>query len=124
MAKVTNYTDSQGSCQDPPSFRPHMNYFPAAEGTEVKGAVLVSAGGAFMFRSDRMEGTPVAQWFARHGNQAFVVNYRVQPYRMEVGSLDLARAVRFIRRHAADYGIGPKRHRLRGLLGRRYSLRR
>ena len=107
MAKVTNYTGSQGSYQDPPSFRPHMNYFPVAEGTEVKGAVLVCAGGAFMFRSDRMEGTPVAQWFARHGYQAFVVNYRVQPYRMEDGSLELARAVRFVRRHAADYGIAP-----------------
>lgn len=107
MAKVTNYTGSQGSYQDPPLFRPHMNYFPVAEGTEVKGAVLVCAGGAFMFRSDRMEGTPVAQWFARHGYQAFVVNYRVQPYRMEEGSLDLARAVRFVRRHAADYGIDP-----------------
>lgn len=107
MAKVTDYTGSQGSYQDPPSFRPHMNYFPAAEGTEVKGAVLVCAGGAFMFRSDQMEGTPVARWFARHGYQAFVVNYRVQPYRMEEGSLDLARAVRFVRRHAADYGIAP-----------------
>lgn len=107
MAKVTNYTGSQGSYQDPPSFRPHMNYFPAAEDTETKGAVLVCAGGAFMFRSDSNEGTPVARWFARHGYQAFVVNYRVQPYRMEEGSLDLARAVRFVRRHAADYGIDP-----------------
>lgn len=107
MAKVTNYTGSQGSYQDPPSFRPYMNYFPVAEGMTVKGAVLVCAGGAFQFRSDQMEGTPVAQWFARHGYQAFVVNYRVQPYRMEEGSLDLARAIRFVRRHAADYGINP-----------------
>lgn len=50
MAKVTNYTGSQGSYQDPPSFRPYMNYFPVAEGTTVKGAVLVCAGGAFQFR--------------------------------------------------------------------------
>ena len=41
MAKVTNYTGNQGSHQDPPSFRPYMNYFPVAEGTTVKGAVLV-----------------------------------------------------------------------------------
>ena len=107
MAKVTNYTDSQGSYQDPPSFRPYMNYFPVAEGITVKGAVLVCAGGAFQFRSDQMEGTPVAQWFARHGYQAFVVNYRVRPYTMEEGSLDLARAVRFVRQHATDYGINP-----------------
>lgn len=39
MAKVTNYTGSQGSYQDPPSFRPYMNYFPVAEGTTIKGAV-------------------------------------------------------------------------------------
>lgn len=84
-----------------------MNYFPVAEGMTVKGAVLVCAGGAFQFRSDQMEGTPVAQWFARHGYQAFVVNYRVRPYTMEEGSLDLARAIRFVRRHAADYGINP-----------------
>ena len=107
MAKITNYTGSQGSYQDPPSFRPYMNYFPVAEGTTVKGAVLVCAGGAFQFRSDQMEGTPVAQWFSRHGYQAFVVNYRVRPYTMEEGSLDLARAIRFVRRHAADYGINP-----------------
>ena len=50
MAKVTNYTGSQGSYQDPPSFRPYMNYFQVAEGTTVKGAVLVCAGGAFQFR--------------------------------------------------------------------------
>lgn len=107
MAKITNYMGNQGSYQDPPSFRPYMNYFPVSEGMRIKGAVLVCAGGAFQFRSDRMEGTPVAQWFARHGYQAFVVNYRVQPYRMEEGSLDLARAVRFVRQHAADYGIDP-----------------
>lgn len=107
MAKITDYTGSQGAYQDPPSFRPYMNYFPVDEGMTIKGAVLVCAGGAFQFRSDRMEGTPVAQWFARHGYQAFVVNYRVRPYTMEEGSLDLARAVRFVRQHAADYGIDP-----------------
>lgn len=45
--------------QDPPSFHPYMNYFPVAEGTVVKGAV-VCAGDAFQFRSDQMEGNPVA----------------------------------------------------------------
>jgi acetyl esterase/lipase len=106
MPHTTNYTGSQGSYQDPPSFRPYMNYFPA-EG-QVKGAVMVCAGGAFMFRSDSNEGTPVAQWFARHGYQAFVVNYRVRPYTMQEGSLDLARAIRYVRWHADDYGIDPK----------------
>ena len=106
MPHTTNYTGPQGSYQDPPSFRPYMNYFPAQG--QVKGALVVCAGGAFMFRSDSNEGTPVAEWFARHGYQAFVVNYRVQPYTMQEGSLDLARAIRYVRWHAADYGIDPK----------------
>jgi acetyl esterase/lipase len=105
MAHTTEYTGPQGNYQDPPSFRPYMKYIPA-EGT-VKGALLVCAGGAFMYRSDSNEGTPVAQWFANHGYQAFVVNYRVRPYTMQEGSLDLARAIRFVRCHAADYGIDP-----------------
>ena len=125
MAKVTNYTGSQGSYQDPPSFRPYMNYFPVAEGMEIKGTVLVCAGGAFQFRSDRNEGTPVAQWFARHGYQAFVVNYRVQPYRMEEGSLDLARCAGPLRPPACcRLRDRPERYRFRRVLGRRHSLRR
>lgn len=39
MVKVTNYTGSQGAYQDPPSFRPYMNYFPAAEHLKGFGAV-------------------------------------------------------------------------------------
>jgi acetyl esterase/lipase len=105
MAHTTVYTGPQGNYQDPLEFRPYMKYIPA-KGT-VKGALLVCAGGAFMFRSDSNEGTPVAQWFADHGYQAFVVNYRVRPYTMEEGSLDLARAIRFVRCHAAEYGIDP-----------------
>lgn len=41
------------------------------------------------------------------GWQSFVVNYRVRPYTMEEGSLDLARAIRYVRNHAEQYGIDP-----------------
>lgn len=75
------------------------------EGTEVKGAVLICAGGAFQFRSDENEGTPVAEELANRGYQSFVVNYRLRPYTQEEGALDLARAVRFVRRNADVYGI-------------------
>ena len=57
-----------------------------------------------MFRSPN-EGAPVARRLAELGWQSFVVNYRVRPYTMEEGSLDLARAIRYVRSHAADYGI-------------------
>lgn len=102
---VTEYTVNNGRYADDPDFRPYLVTFPVPEGTEVKGAVLICAGGAFQFRSDEMEGTPVAEELAGRGYQSFVVNYRLRPYTQEEGALDLARAVRFVRRNAEVYGI-------------------
>lgn len=105
---TTNYTVNNGGYFDEPDFRPTVTTFPVPEGTEIKGAVLVCAGGAFQFRSDEMEGTPVAQELSRQGYQSFVVDYRLRPYTQEEGALDLARAVRFVRKNAAVYGIDPE----------------
>lgn len=102
---VTEYTQNNGNYSDDPDFRPYLVSFPVPEGTEVKGAVLICAGGAFQFRSDENEGTPVARELANRGYQSFVVNYRLRPYTQEEGALDLARAVRFVRRNADVYGI-------------------
>lgn len=105
---VTTYTENNGNYFDDPDFRPYLVSFPVLEGTEVKGAVLICAGGAFQFRSDENEGTPVAQALSELGYQSFVVNYRLRPYTQEEGALDLARAVRFVRKNAEVYGIDPE----------------
>lgn len=105
---TTEYTQNNGNYADNPDFRPYIVTFPVPEGTEVKGAVLICAGGAFQFRSDNNEGTPVAQALSEAGFQSFVVNYRLRPYTQEEGALDLARAVRFVRKNAAAYGIDEK----------------
>lgn len=102
---VTEYTANNGGYFDEPDFRPTVTTFPVPEGTEVKGAVLICAGGAFQFRSDGMEGTPVAQELSKLGYQSFVVDYRLRPYTQEEGALDLARALRFVRKNAGVYGI-------------------
>lgn len=104
MPAVTSYTINNGNYQDDPDFCPNMVWYPVPDNVEVKGAVMVCPGGAFMFRSPN-EGAPVARRLAELGWQSFVVNYRVRPYTMEEGSLDLARAIRYVRSHAADYGI-------------------
>ena len=105
---TTTYTENPNSqYADPPHFRPNMVYFPAKQGVEVKGAVLIAAGGAFRFRSD-VEGRPVAEAFSELGYQSFVVNYRLRPYSMQEGALDLGRAVRYARNRAAEYGIEEK----------------
>ena len=102
---VTKYTANNGNYADDPDFRPYLVSFPVPEGTEVKGAVLICAGGAFQFRSDEREGSPVAEELAKRGYQSFVVNYRLRPYTQEEGALDLARAVRFVRKNVEVYGI-------------------
>lgn len=105
---ITNYTENTGNYFDDPDFRPYITNFPVPEGTPIKGAILVCPGGAFQFRSDQNEGVNVAEKLSELGYQSFVVDYRLQPYTQQEGALDLARAVRFVRYHADDYGIDEK----------------
>lgn len=105
---TTDYTANNGSYFDEPDFLPYLVTFPVPEGTKIKGAVLICAGGAFQFRSDENEGTPVAEELSKLGYQSFVVNYRLRPYTQEEGALDLARAVRFVRKNADVYGFDEK----------------
>ena len=102
---VTEYTVNNGGYFDDPDFRPYITSFPVPEGTDIKGAVLICPGGAFQFRSDQPEGVDVAEALSALGYQSFVVDYRLRPYTQQEGALDLARAVRFVRSHADEYGI-------------------
>ena len=104
---TTVYTENNSGYFDPPDFRPNMVYFPAKQGVKIKGAVLVCPGGAFQFRS-KNEGAPVAEQLSENGYQSFVVNYRLSPFTMQEGALDLARAVRYVRSHAKNLGIEEK----------------
>lgn len=82
---------------DPPDFRPNMEYRPAKADVEIKGAVMLCAGGAFAFRGNQEDTYPTADKLTEMGYQCFVVQYRLRPYTQEEGALDLARAVRYVR---------------------------
>lgn len=105
MPTTTLYKAGTTGFFDPPEFRPDMVHVPAKAGLPVKGAVMVCAGGAFEFRSTENEGLRVAEALAAVGYQSFVVNYRLRPYTVAEGALDLARAVRHVRQNAVGYGI-------------------
>ena len=77
-------------------------------GVEVKGAVVLLAGGAFQFRGDYTDTLPTAVQLREHGYVCFVVDYRLRPYSQEEGALDVGRAVRFIRKNAEIYDIDSK----------------
>ena len=101
----TNYTKNNGNYFDEPDFIPYMTEYQVPEGIQVKGAVLINPGGAFQYRAERPEGSDVAEALSKLGYKCFVVHYRVRPYTMQEGALDLARAVRYVRQNSKDYGI-------------------
>ena len=65
------------------------------------------AGGAYQFRGNYTDSLPTAAALREYGFQTFIVDYRLSPYTQEEGALDVARAVRFIRKNADVYGIDP-----------------
>ncbi|MFB4277988.1 alpha/beta hydrolase [Nonomuraea sp. MTCD27] len=71
-------------------------------------AVVVLPGGAYQHLAGH-EGAPVARWLNSLGIAAFVAHYRLAPHRHPLPLLDAARAVRWVRHHAAANGVDPAR---------------
>lgn len=81
-------------------------YWPAAD--KANGtAVVIFPGGGYVRLAINHEGYDVAKWFAARGVAAFVVKYRMQEYGFPAPLLDGLRAVRQVRKHAAERGINP-----------------
>jgi acetyl esterase/lipase len=72
-------------------------------------AVLVIPGGGYEHVAIGHEGFQIAVWLNAQGMPAFVLDYRVKPYRYPVEIDDGRRAMRLIRAHAAEYGVDPNR---------------
>ncbi|WP_329741372.1 alpha/beta hydrolase [Dyella sp. A6] len=88
-------------------------YIPASNPTHT--AVVICPGGGYAFLATDWEGTLVAQWFNRHHVAAFVLQYRYGPGHAYPQPIDDGRrAMRWVRYHAAKYGLDP--HRI-GIMG-------
>ena len=105
-AKTTFTKDMTGYFDDW-DFRPYVTAIPVKKGVTPKGAVVLMAGGAYQFRGNYTDSLPTAAALREYGFQTFIVDYRLSPYIQEEGALDVARAVRFIRKNADVYGIEP-----------------
>lgn len=81
-------------------FVPEITEYPAKS----KGAVIVFAGGGYGFKAEH-EGAGYGEWLQSIGITAFVVDYRVAPYKHPAQISDAMRAVRYVRHNAAKYGI-------------------
>ncbi len=104
---VTEFTPDMTGYFDPWDFRPYVTAIPLRAGTQPKGAVVLMAGGAYQFRGNFTDALTTAAALREYGFRTFVVDYRLHPYNQEEGALDVARAVRFIRKNAEIYGIAP-----------------
>jgi acetyl esterase/lipase len=80
-------------------------------------AVIVVPGGGHRMLVFQNEGVVAAQYLKRMGVSAFVLKYRLardeaSPVRYSIegdAAADLRRAVRWVRAHAAEYGVDPQR---------------
>lgn len=90
---------------DNPGFRPFLNPYLLDDQTQVKGNVIVIAGGGSTHRNNVVEGYPVAEFFNENGYNAFVLQRRVNPYAPVDQVLDLSRAIRYVRYYAEEKGI-------------------
>jgi acetyl esterase/lipase len=84
--------------EDCPALTPYL------VGGEGSAAVIVCPGGGYGGRAAH-EGEPIARWLNGLGISAFVLRYRVAPYRYPCALLDLQRAVRYVRYHSQSLGI-------------------
>jgi acetyl esterase/lipase len=89
-----------------PTDIPKLYTYPAS-GPGVHSAVIVLPGGGYNHLVMDKEGGEEARWLAAHGVAAFVLQYRLSPYRFPVPMIDGQRAVRYVRAHAAELGIDP-----------------
>ena len=103
----TTFSEDMLGYFDEPGFRPYLTAIPVREGVQAKGAVVLLAGGAFMWRGNYTDSLPTAAHLRELGFHTFIVDYRLRPYTQQEGALDVARAVRFIRKNADIYGIDP-----------------
>lgn len=88
---------------------PRLTVFTPDASAAHGGAVVVAPGGAYMALAEGHEGRMVGDWLAAQGYVAFVLSYRLvtHGYRHPAQLLDAQRALRWVRSHAARYGIDP-----------------
>lgn len=82
-------------------------YAPATRSTGA--AFVVCPGGGYAHLADH-EGSSIALWLNGLGINAFVLKYRLGPkYHYPAPILDAQRAVRYVRSHAAEWGLDPQK---------------
>jgi len=71
--------------------------------------VIVAPGGAYYGKAVDHEGYKIVKWLNKIGFSAFLLDYRVHPYKAPIPLLDMQRAIRLVRANAEKYGVNPNK---------------
>lgn len=103
-----------GAMGTTPADIPTLTAYLPAEGAGTGAMFIVCPGGGYLELAEH-EGKPVAEWLRSLGVAAFVLRYRLGPrYHYPAPQEDAARAIRYLRDHAAEWGLDGRRL---GILG-------
>ena len=90
--------------------KPSLTIYLPAAGAGNGSAVVVCPGGGYGGLAVAHEGRQVAYWYNSFGVAAFILKYRVAPrYHHPAPLNDAQRALRWVRSHAAEFGVAPER---------------
>ncbi|MBZ5561858.1 MAG: alpha/beta hydrolase [Acidobacteriia bacterium] len=90
--------------------RPSIEPYALPYSKQPRGAVVICPGGGYSGLAMDYEGREVAQWLNLLGLDGFVLKYRLGPrYHHPAMLRDAQRALRYVRSHAAEFGIAPNR---------------
>ncbi|MBR6559402.1 MAG: alpha/beta hydrolase [Clostridia bacterium] len=83
---------------------PSVDAYIIEDGKE-HSAVIVCPGGGYTHRAEDHEGKQVCEFLNSHGINAFMLKYRLRPYRYPIELYDVQRAIRFVRYNAEKFGV-------------------
>jgi len=81
--------------------------YPATGENRTDAAVVVCPGGGYGGLALAHEGRQIAEWLNKQGVNAYVLKYRLSPYRHPVPMLDVQRAIRLVRSKATEWKHDP-----------------
>jgi len=70
-----------------------------------RSCVVIFPGGGYFQRTDKEEGSMVAEGYNAKGISAFVVHYRYKPYEGDAILSDATRAIQYVRYYSEAFGI-------------------
>lgn len=91
---------------DDADYRPFIIPYLVEDQSQAKGIWLVTSGGGNNFRSNPAEAYNICPRLNELGYNAFLLQRRVAPYNSDDIVMDMQRAIRYIKAHAEEWGLG------------------